>query len=372
MPVEPSQATILIVDDLKQNVDLLGDLLEKTGHHILKATSGESALAIVHQTPPDLVLLDINMPVMTGYEVCQTLQADELTRHIPVIFISALDQPKHILQGFEVGGVDYISKPFNFQEVMARVRTHLTLAEQRKEIERLREIEKQQFEEITQMRDHFTRATAHDLKSPLSTILSYSKMLQEAEPGDATIPVMADGIRQSAEKMQRLVMDILELAQMQSGENLRLFPTPIKPLLEKVCRNMEVVAQEKGIALALHLPDEKVVLEVDGHRIERVLDNLISNAIKYTPAGGVVDVDLIASDDYLQISVQDTGYGIPPDELPHIFNAFYRVKDKQHQKIRGTGLGLSIVKAIVEQHHGQVTVESEPGKGSLFTVHLAR
>jgi two-component system, sensor histidine kinase and response regulator len=361
--------TVLIVDDVVDNLHMLTDMLEAQGHEVRIAMSGKEALEKITEKHPDLILLDIQMPGMTGYEVCQKVKANQKTEDIPVIFLSALQESADILKGFEVGGVDYVSKPFQFREVVARVQSQMAVAQQRRQLEELRERDQQQFEMIAAAKDTFFHATAHDLKNPLTGVLLYIQMLRNNPPqNQAELDDALNGIEGTARKMQSLISDILDLAQMQVGNPMNFIEQPIQPIMIKVMQNFDVLAREKNIKLYLKMPDETIRMPLDGHYFERMIDNLVSNAIKYTPPNGDVRVHLQSLDHCIQIRVSDTGIGIPQDDLERVFEAFYRVKKANHKKESGTGLGLSIVAAIVEEHRGSIDVESVEGEGTSFTL----
>jgi signal transduction histidine kinase len=362
---------ILIVDDIVDNLHMLADMLEVQGHEVHIAMSGTEALEFMEKQKPDLILLDIQMPGMDGYEVCKRVKANENTTDIPVIFLSALNEISDIIKGFDVGGVDYVSKPFQFREVLARVDSQLAVSQQRKEIEALREHDRQQFNALADLKDKFIQGTVHDLKNPLTGVLLYSQMMTAAPPEtkDEIIKI-GQGIEQSARKMQRLVTDILDLAQIQVGNQLHLIEMNIQPVLERVIKNFEILAQDKNINLSLEVPDETVRLAVNENYFERIFDNLISNAIKYTPEGGDVRLILQLYKTHVEIIVEDNGLGIPEDDMPRLFEAFYRVRKTTHKKENGSGLGLSIVAAIVEEHHGRIEIESVEGEGSRFIVSM--
>lgn len=368
---EAQPGYILLVDDVIENLNMLTDMLENQGHKIDIALNGQEALDKVNEKQPDLILLDIQMPGMSGYEVCQSIKGNPKTEQIPVIFLSALTETSDIVKAFDVGGVDYVSKPFKFREVIARVESQLAVARQRREIEALRERDKQQFESLAKMKNNFLYGTAHDLKNPLTGLLLYTQVLRTTSPeSKEEVEEIAQGIENTARKMQRLIMDILDLAQMQVGDQMNLVDLPIQPILKNTLNNFEVLAKEKNINLKLDVPEEAINYEVESSYFERMLDNLVSNAIKYTPSDGTVTLSLRDCNDHLEIRVKDTGLGIPEKDIPHLFDAFYRVKSQSHKKESGTGLGLSIVAAIIEEHNGTIKVESIEGKGSTFIISL--
>jgi two-component system, sensor histidine kinase and response regulator len=362
--------TVLIVDDVVDNLHMLTDMLELQGHEVRIAMSGKEALEKIADKHPDLILLDIQMPGMTGYEVCEKVKGSKATEDIPVIFLSALSETADILKGFEVGGVDYVSKPFQFREVVARVQSQMAVAQQRRELAELRERDQQQFQMIAAAKDIFIHAAAHDLKNPLTGVFLYIQSLRESPPkNQAALEDALDGIEGRARKMQSLVSDILDLAQMQVGNPMTFIEQPIQPIMLKVMENFDMLAREKNISLFLKMPDDPIRMALDNHYFERMIDNLVSNAIKYTDPNGEVRVSLELNDGIL-IRVTDTGIGIPKEDLSKVFDAFYRVKKKNHSKESGTGLGLSIVAAVVQEHGGTINVESAEGHGTSFSLYF--
>lgn len=365
-------ATVLVVDDNEMNVELLANMMERSNLKALIAMHGEEALQLARTHLPEIILLDINMPEISGYDVCRQLKLDEATVDIPVIFISALDDLDNIIEGFDAGGVDYITKPFRFREVLARVTNQLIMYRQKRQIEEMRYRERQQFEKMDELRKQFIGSATHDLKNPLFVISGYTDML-------GTIPDVVDSeqaqhfikaIRRGVGTMNTLVADILDLLQLESEVNLEKTEVPLTDFLIETVKDMRLGAEEKGLQYLVYPPDEEVIVVIDPLRMVRVLENLISNAIKYTPTGGEVVVQAKVGHTTVVIEVIDTGLGIPEEMLSNIFNPFERVNAEEHMAQEGTGLGLSIVKTLVEQHQGTVEVESVLGEGSTFRVIL--
>ncbi|MEP7286832.1 MAG: hybrid sensor histidine kinase/response regulator [Chloroflexota bacterium] len=352
--------SILVVDDVPANLELLTGMLKKQGYRARPALSGAIALKSARAAPPDLILLDISMPDLDGYQVCEQLKADELTHEIPVIFLSAFNETTDKVRAFEVGGVDYITKPFQFEEVMARVECHLTLQRQRREIQ-----------ELSAFKDEMMRTVSHDLKNPLYQVMGLAEML-ELDIETLTIEEILDYSKdflKAGQKMFRLISDLLDISVVEGRMTLNLVPCQLADFLSEHLHDHQLMAQNKHLQLHLEAVNNFTLL-IDKDRMGRVIDNLLSNAIKYTPEGGQVVVTVQASPDRVLIKISDNGLGIPTDAISHVFDKFYRVHRKEHMTAEGTGLGLSIVKTIVEQHGGRIWVESELGVGSAFNVLL--
>lgn len=364
--------SILVVDDTPANLRLLCSMLAEHGYETRPVTDGQTAINAALADPPDMILLDINMPNMNGYEVCETLKADGQLEDIPVIFISALNETVDKVRAFAAGGLDYISKPFHIDEVLARISTQLALREQRREIERLREQDRQYFEKLSQMKDDMLRIASHDLKNPLSKIMMAAQLIEMNDEISTEVGQRHLGIIQAgAAQMKTLIADILDLAQLETGLALNKKDLHLNEFLQYIVDSAQMQVEEKSLDLYLQLPTSRAIIEGDPARLGQVVENLVSNAIKYTPVGGQITVGChINADHTVTITVEDTGLGIPHDDIPHLFEKFYRVNTEEHQSTEGTGLGLSIVQTIVEQHHGTIWVESTLGEGSCFNVCL--
>jgi signal transduction histidine kinase len=349
----PETATVLVVDDSPANLLLLERMLERTGFEPLTARSGELALEAARARAPDLILLDISMPDMDGYEVCERLKADAALRDIPVIFISARNQTIDKVKAFGVGGVDYITKPFQFEEVQARIRTHL----------RLRRLER--------LRDDLTQMVIHDLRNPLTVICGFLDILEgrEAQALSAGTQALVTVARRSAEDLLMMIGSILDVARMGAGAmKLRREPCDLGALARSVLAATQPLPGDRAVTIDAHEPAPGFTADVA--LLRRVLQNLLGNALRYTPAGGVVRVVVAPSPGEIRVAITDAGPGIAPEHQGRIFEKFGQVGDRRNRV--GSGLGLTFCKLAVEAHGGRIGVESEVGRGSTFWVTLPR
>ncbi|MBK7987066.1 MAG: hybrid sensor histidine kinase/response regulator [Ignavibacteria bacterium] len=315
---------VLVVDDVEQNVAVVSQILRSHGYGVMAAFNGETALRMLEKRIPDLILLDIMMPVMDGFEVCAKIKENENLKNIPIIFLSALSDTDVKVKAFNVGGVDYVSKPFQEAEVIARVAVHIKIAnlerEQREFIEKLTIMNDE--------KDRLMQIVSHDLRSPLGGIKGLSEILKNGE--EAEIPEIvrefSEIIVQTSDTLLNLVNDLLDLAKIESGkQRLNVVNFDIISILQNSVRLQEKVAQSKGLQLVFQhsLPQSPFVVTADEPKITQVINNLLSNAIKFTPKGGSVFVTLSAHNDtQLCITVKDTGIGIPPEHLPKVFEKF--------------------------------------------------
>jgi two-component system, sensor histidine kinase and response regulator len=357
-------ANIMIVDDTLPNLQILANMLSEQGYEVRGVPDGKMALMAIHAEPPDLVLLDIQMPDMDGYEVCQQLKEDERTSDIPVIFISALDDVFDKVRGFQVGGVDYITKPFQIEEVLARVDTHLTLHRLQNQLKQalVREME------LAEMRARFLAMASHDLRNPLAVIQSasdtlsrYSDRLSEEKKQERFLR-----IRRTIKQMIGLLDDVLTIAKAEAGK-LEFHPEPLD--LAALCEEIMVdfqttIGSEHHFNVALNGVCSEVIM--DSTLLYHILNNLLSNAIKYSPAGSTVTFELTCNDHETVFRIQDEGIGIPKAAQQRLFESFHRADNVG--AISGTGLGLAIVKQSVDLHSGSITAESKENEGTTFTI----
>lgn len=343
----PSIPNILIVDDTPANVLLLTRMLEERGYRPRPVSSGKLALEAARAVPPDLILLDITMPEMNGYEVCEQFKADTALRDIPVIFISALHETIDKVKAFRVGGVDYVTKPFQFEEVYARVQTHL------------------QLRRLETLRDDLTLMMVHDLRNPLSVIFVFLEIMEskEVQGLSASTRELISLARHSAEDLRSMIGSILDVSKLGAGELiLHREPCDVAALLREVVVATHPLPGQRTVTL--DAPDAPLLATADAALLRRVLQNLLSNALRYTPAGGDVRVVLSMPPDGVCIAITDAGPGIAPAHHQRVFEKFGQVEDREHRT--GTGLGLTFCKLAIEAHGGHIGVDSELGKGSTF------
>jgi two-component system sensor histidine kinase/response regulator len=363
-----TSGNILIVDDVPANLRLLLNILAAEGHQVRAVPNGAHALAAAFSSPPDLILLDIVMPEMDGYEVCRRLKADARTRDIPILFMSALSDTHAKLRAFAAGGVDYVTKPFQGAEILARVQTHLTMRSLYQKLEetnaelsgRLQELEMRNKE-----LDAFAATVAHDIKSPLSIIVGYTQFLaldyEDLSKQERTSALKT--LEQKAADLARVVDALLLLSRLRR-EEVSVKPLSMAPLVQNALIRLAPIVDESGAEIVLPASWP----EACGYApwIEEVWINYLSNACRY--GGAPPSIDLggeCLSNGQVRFWVRDRGRGIAPQDQPNLFEAFTRLNSRHEES---HGLGLSIVQRIVHRLGGQVGVESDgvDGHGSLF------
>ena len=354
-----SEYKVLIVDDVPTNVMLVQAILKKEGYTLLTCDSGTKALRIANEKHPNLILLDIMMPEMDGYEVLQHLKSNPETTDIPVIIMSALSDMQSIVKGYQLGATEYVTKPFQREELVKRV-AH------RYELYSIKRI-KAELENTIESRDTLYSVIAHDLRSPLATIRATAELLPD-EKERAGQAEYAENIRHASDYMLSLVDTLMNFYVLDTGqarENISVFC--LETLFREIANNYMPLVQKKGLQLFPRYSGLNVVVSCDKGHLQQIVNNLLSNALKFT-GKGYVRLEATFSSGELCIKVQDTGAGMNDEEQKRIFDAFERLDNARG--ISGFGLGLAIVSRLVSQLGGSIGVESHPGKGSCFTVSL--
>ncbi len=367
--------TLLIVDDNPTNLRVLLDYLRESGFKMLVARNGEGALRQARYAHPDIILLDVMMPGIDGYETCRQMKADDGLKDIPVIFMTALSETVNKLQGFEAGGVDYITKPLQHEEVLARVNTHLTIRKLQQQLEQqnaLLQEKNRELEDLNASKDTFFSIISHDLRGPFNVLLSMTQLLEEHLDAysQEKIRQSVRHIRTSAERLHALLENLLTWSRLQRG-SMNYTPQTID-LSEIVNRNVTLFlanAEQKGVLLTNTSPEASMVY-ADANMVDTVIRNLISNALKFTWKGGSVTVSSRRGEESLFLSVTDSGIGMNEASLDRLFRLDTSYHKDGTAGEKGTGLGLNLCKELIEKNGGVIEVDSEIGKGSTFTITL--
>jgi signal transduction histidine kinase len=365
----PPPPRILIVDDEPHNRALLEVMLAPEGFVLQAAATGEDALAMVHEEAPDLILLDVMMPGMDGYQVTAAIKDDPATSNIPIIMVTALDDHDARMLGLNAGAEDFLSKPLDRAELRARVRNLLRLKAAIAEARDARLMA----EHANAAKTLFLRAMSHELRTPLNAITGYAELLELGIHGAVNADQLKDlgRIRRASEYLFRLINDVLTMARLGEGRPLRVIPVAINAVLAETEGLCGLQAEAKGVTLTItpHLCETSVA--ADPERFQQILLNLVTNAIKFTPSGGSVGITCDADDTVMRIRVADTGVGIGVADVDRVFEPFVQVD--QHLTVtsqRGVGLGLSISRELARSMHGDLTLESSAGHGATFTLTL--
>jgi signal transduction histidine kinase len=359
---------ILVIDDNPANLQVLGNQLRDRDMEIAVATSGAKGIEIAKAKSPDLILLDIMMPEMDGYEVCERLKSEDRTKDIPVIFLTARMEEDDIVKGFSLGAVDYITKPFMIAELRARVRTHLKMKEYKEEIERKNE----KLHKLNTEKNELLGIAAHDLKNPIYNISMLGRVLRD-EPGlnEEERLEFAGDIISTSEKMIQLITRLLDLNAIETGKvTVGEEPVIIDEVVSAQIDSYKDRASAKNITLHFDKSEENMVARADRSAVLQVLDNLISNAVKYSPFDRNVYIRQSKHNDYIRIEVEDEGPGLTSEDKKQLFGKFAKLSAKPTGEESSTGLGLSIVKKYAELMNGRIWCESEPGQGANFILEL--
>jgi two-component system sensor histidine kinase/response regulator len=365
---------VLIVDDLPENLQVLAGHLTEAGHEILAANSGPRAIALVRNRKPDLILLDIMMPNMDGLEVCRVLKAEAESADIPVIFITARTETDDILQGFKLGAVDYITKPFKPAELVARVRTHLELKTARdllftynKQLERI----SKHLRRMNEDKNRFLGIVSHDIRGAFGNVVSVSRLLADEihEPEDEAGQLLRD-IGVEAEHMIALAQNLLNIDAIENGKVLlKEERVDCRELLDFALNAHQMAARVKNLDCRITADSSHIRGDLTACR--QILTNLISNAVKYSPDGSLVWLNASWQDGgRVRISVRDEGPGLSAEDQKKLFRPFTRLSSKAMGNEHSVGLGLCIVKLMVDGMGGEILCESRLGEGTTFTVLL--
>lgn len=358
-----NKKNILVVDDNQINLKVVSSFLKDQNYNIEYALNGFDALKILHIRKIDLIVMDVLMPQMDGFETTKIIKSEDKLKEIPIIFLTAKAQTKDIIEGFHAGAVDYIAKPFKGEELILRIKNHLELAEA-----------KQTIIQFQKTRDRLYSILAHDIRSPLTSITMLLDGLSGnyIEPNSSSFKSLVSAISLSTKNTLTLIQNILEWTKIQSYD-IGLFTENIdlQIVIEKCISLLLLNLQEKNIQIHCNIPSNTTVF-VDEITVSNIFRNLIANAIKFTKTGGNIYISSSESSDYVDIVIQDTGIGMSSQIIEKIFDKDEHFTCRGTNNEPGTGLGLYMVKDFVKLNKGILKVESEIDKGTIFTISLPK
>lgn len=344
---------ILIVDDAVDTVELLKKRLRFEGYDTAEAYDGEEGLKLVAEYNPDLIILDVLMPKLDGYEVCQRLKSDENTKYIPILMLTAKGEVEDKIKGLDIGADHYLAKPFDYKEVSARVRSLVATKAAREKL-----VEEEKSEALKRMMEE----VEHGIRNPLTSIGGFARRVYDRLPqGDPNKKYMEMIINDVA-RLENMIKELLKLKTIAiSYREL----TNINDVIMEALKSFEQDLEDRGIEAKTELGDNLPLISIDQEQMKMALANLIKNSIEAMQDKlKILKITSRISDGRMEIQVSDTGKGIPKDKIKNVFDPFFT------SKTRGPGVGLTLTLKIIQEHRGTVSVESEPGKGTIFTIRL--
>jgi signal transduction histidine kinase len=369
---------VLVVDDDQRNVRLMESILRGSGYRVVKAYNGEEAMRVVESEPPDLLLLDVMMPKMSGFELCQKLKGRYETRLLPIILVTALNALEDKVQALEYGADDFLSKPINKVELLAKVRSVLRVKALQDELERKRtelEAANQELVRMQGFKESMMQMVVHDLKNPLASIMGNVQLIQ-MQSVEMVTPVrlmeLLQRTQESARQLMRMILNILQIGRLEERKMpLKLEPVPLHRLVQENVDEMMGLGARDNIRLENHVRPDLPAPRADRELVGRVIANLLNNAFKHTPEGGRITIDARQDGDEVTLTVSDTGGGIPEDLQSRIFEKFVAGEsDASKRMLYDSGLGLTFCRLAVECHGGKIWLKSKPGEGTTVFVSL--
>ena len=368
---------VLLVDDLEENLLALEALLQREGIQLVKATSGDQALELLLAEDVALALLDVQMPGMDGFQLAEFMRGNARVRHVPIIFVTAGSaEQQRRFRGYEVGAVDFIQKPIEPDILRMKTEIFVELYQQRERVRRQRDeldAHAMALKAADQRKNEFLAVLGHELRNPIMALNAGLKLLERAgEPGDAAS--LRERMAIQVFHLSRLVEVLVDVSRIDQGKiALRLERVLLKTVLDSAIDTSRPKIDAGGHVFTFEEPTEDLWVSADFTRLSQIVSNLLTNAAKYTPSGGAIQLRAIAGPDYVEIAVSDNGVGISEDMQDRVFDLYTQVNRPDNRPSEGLGIGLALVRQLVDLHKGDIRVESGGGgAGSCFTVRLPR
>ena len=360
---------ILMVDDEERNLFILEGILAPVQYTLDRATTGQEAMEKVLEDPPDLILLDVMMPGLSGFDVCRHLKSQEETRFIPILLVTALSDKDSKIQGAEAGADDFISKPVDPNELRTRVKSLLRIRALYDELQQRYE----QLHQLEVMRETLTQMIVHDLRNPLVAVRGFVDLLEMsgyvADVDAAQSHLRA--LKMSALTLTDMVTAILDLSKLEAGEmQLDRAPVSVEEVICEVQEGAASLLSAKSLEVDLDLPPDLPHVLADRECLRRTLVNILGNAMNFSPSTTTISISARPEDKSVKVSVSDRGPGIPQEDQARIFEKFGQIHSRQSGRKYSTGLGLTFCKMAVEAHGGEIGVDSQEGQGSTFWLRI--
>lgn len=387
MPEDNSIYRILIVDDLAENIEILGTVLRKNGYKVAVALNGEGAIEIAKSIKPDLILLDISMPGMDGFTVCSILKKDENTSGIPVIFLSASNEVEDVVTGLSLGAVDYITKPFKQSELLIRLKTHLTIKRLQSELEeanetlekkveeRTRELQaaKEKAESSDRLKSEFLSQISHEIRTPLNAVISSASLIESefTDKADDSFRPLFNNIKNGTKRIIRTVDLILNMSQVHTNSYTPIYERlNLSEVLRQAVLKYTPPAAEKLLSVEHNIPADAYII-ADEHALSEIFEQLLDNAVNYTHNGKIC-VALNDEGSNYSVIIEDTGVGIAPEYIPNLFNYFSQEEGGYSRRFEGNGLGLALAKKFCDINSASIELDSIKNEGTKITIRFPK
>jgi two-component system sensor histidine kinase/response regulator len=386
-----NKATVLIIDDSLVNLIFLQDILKKHSFNVVSANNGKRGLQLAQQSPPDIILLDIIMPGWDGYETCRRFKLDQKLSNIPILFLSALGELESKVKALQVGGVDYVNKPFQQPELLARLETHLELAHLRKNLEcevatqtkKIKllfdalQLSYERAQQTSILKTEFLRKISHEFLTPMNIIVGMAEILIEDTVLTKEQQHYAQTIIKASKQLNEILTNMLNFAQQFKGE-IKQVITEFQPyeIIDLLLKEFSTTAKSKSLQINTDIENSLLYMPLQGNKqgIYNVLNKFLDNAIKFTEHGKIlIHIKLLSVKDnkqWILFEISDTGIGIPPEKKDHLFEIFSQVDNSSTRPHEGMGMGLAVAKMLTENMNGEIGMKSVLCEGSCFWIKI--